>query len=57
MGKSTLKESAANSVSGPAGFVTDERADDVLYVVVPGGRNRLRGDGAGTADRAVARDR
>ena len=29
MGKSTLKESAANSVSGPAGFVTDERADDV----------------------------
>ena len=38
MGKSTLEESAANSVSGPAGFVTDERADDVLYVEVPAGR-------------------
>ena len=38
MGKSTLKESAANSDLGPAGLVTDERAGDVLYVEVPGGR-------------------
>ena len=38
MGKRIPKESAGNSVSGPAGFVTDERADDVLYVEVPGGR-------------------
>jgi pimeloyl-ACP methyl ester carboxylesterase len=36
MRKSSLKESAANL--RPAGFVTDERADDVLYVEVPGGR-------------------
>jgi pimeloyl-ACP methyl ester carboxylesterase len=34
MGKSTVKESAANSDLGPAGFV----ADDVLYLEVPGGR-------------------
>ena len=38
MGKSTLKESLANSDSGPAGLVADERADDVLCVEVPGGR-------------------
>jgi hypothetical protein len=37
-GKTTLKESAANSDSGPAGLVTDEGADDVLYLEVPGGR-------------------
>ena len=38
MGKSTLKESAANSDSGPAGLVSDGGAGDVLYVEVPGGR-------------------
>ena len=38
MGKSTLKQSVANSDAGPAGLVTDERADDVLYVEVQGGR-------------------
>jgi hypothetical protein len=32
------EESAANSDSGPAGLVTDERADDVRSVEVPGGR-------------------
>jgi pimeloyl-ACP methyl ester carboxylesterase len=38
MGKSNVKESAANSDSGPAGFVTDARAEDVQYLEVPGGR-------------------
>jgi pimeloyl-ACP methyl ester carboxylesterase len=38
MGKSTLKGSAANSDSGADGLVADERAGDVLYVEVPGGR-------------------
>jgi hypothetical protein len=38
MGKSTLNESAANSDSGAAGLVTDERAGEVRYVEVPGGR-------------------
>jgi hypothetical protein len=37
MGKSTLKPSVANSDSGPASLVTNERADDDLYVEVPGG--------------------
>ena len=38
MSKSTLKQSVANSVVRPARLVTDEEADDVLYVNVPGGR-------------------
>jgi len=38
MGKSTTTESTANSDSGPAGLVTDEKADDVQYLEVPGGR-------------------
>jgi pimeloyl-ACP methyl ester carboxylesterase len=38
MSNSTLKESAANSHPGPAGFLTDERADDVRHLEVPGGR-------------------
>jgi predicted dienelactone hydrolase len=38
MSKSTVKESAANGDSGPAGLVTDERAEKALYVEVPGGR-------------------
>jgi pimeloyl-ACP methyl ester carboxylesterase len=38
MSKSTLKESAANSDLRPAGSVIDERAADVQYVEVPGGR-------------------
>ena len=38
MSNSTLKKSAANSHPGPAGSPTDERADDVRYLEVPGGR-------------------
>lgn len=38
MGKSTVRESAAGSDSGRTGFVTDERAEKVLYVEVAGGR-------------------
>jgi pimeloyl-ACP methyl ester carboxylesterase len=38
MGKRTFEESAANSNSGPAGFVTPEGADEVLYLEVLGGR-------------------
>jgi pimeloyl-ACP methyl ester carboxylesterase len=38
MGKSTLTESAAIGYSRPIGFVADERAGDVLYVEVQGGR-------------------
>jgi pimeloyl-ACP methyl ester carboxylesterase len=38
MGKTTTRESSANSDSGPAGLVTDEKADDVQYLEVPGAR-------------------
>lgn len=38
MGKSTLKQSATNSLFGPAGLVTAGGADDVRYIEVPGGR-------------------
>ena len=38
MSNSTIKESAANSNPGPAHLVTDEPADDVRYLDVPGGR-------------------
>ena len=38
MGKRSVKESAANSDSGPGDLVTDEGARDVLYMEVPGGR-------------------
>jgi pimeloyl-ACP methyl ester carboxylesterase len=38
MNESTLKQSAATSDSGPTGLVTDQRADEVRYVEVPGGR-------------------
>jgi alpha-beta hydrolase superfamily lysophospholipase len=48
MGKGTLKESAANSDLGPAGLVTDEGADKVRYVEVPGGRIAYEVMGQGT---------
>jgi hypothetical protein len=38
MSKSTRKQSAATSVSRPAGSVTYEGAHELLYVEVPGGR-------------------
>jgi pimeloyl-ACP methyl ester carboxylesterase len=38
MGKSTIKEPAAGSDSGPTGFVTDERSEKALYLEVAGGR-------------------
>jgi pimeloyl-ACP methyl ester carboxylesterase len=38
MSKSTLKESGADSVMRPAGVVTREAANEVLYLDVPGGR-------------------
>jgi pimeloyl-ACP methyl ester carboxylesterase len=47
MGKSTLKESTANSDLEPAGLVTDKRADEVRYVEVPGGRIAYEAMGQG----------
>ena len=47
MNESTLKQSAATSDSGPTGLVTDQRADEVRYVEVPGGRIAYEAMGQG----------